>query len=260
MKKTPLYILSSIILILGSCNSSNTDQSKFMGLNGNIESIMEKRYKAEEKFGNAIQDTNVDNAIEYIFDNNGNLIKQIGYSGDGDPDYYLSNEYDGNNILIESNSYYVYSKEGDRMFETTTSLINKDGNRYTYSRNRMGLDSEIEKDTIIEIHEGKHITQTENRGGVLYRTDKILDDSERVIEQKTISTDDNKLTNHMIYTFKDGVLTQIIEKLPMNPDKEQIVYDFVYNEKDKRQNWTKLTSKKDGITDYIVERTIKYRD
>lgn len=249
------YIGIVAMIVMCSCGNSNKKQ-KYMGLHGEVISIFDKKYDAKEKFKEIIKDDKIDEATEYRFNDNGNLAKIIYYSSDGTPLITIEQEYDNNSNLLKSYKYVTYSSEDKKRDEEITELIN------TYDNCRVLVryynESKDEKDTIIE-NRNKNVINTEV---IRYDKTKIksssdLDRNSNIVSYKSFYNEELNSEGYIQYEGNDMI--EHIVKLPLNPDREQIIYTYKYPKRDEKENWVEKVEYKDGVAVSLIERKIEYK-
>lgn len=120
MNKIAITLIS--VLLFWGCSTSNNSSEKFLGLNGNIESIKDTEYSAEEKFGEVVLDE-IEEVIVYKFDKAGNTIKQTTYDEDGNAEYtyeatFENNEWTGSSYKW-AGSMRFFSNSSQRLVSKT---------------------------------------------------------------------------------------------------------------------------------------------
>lgn len=239
------------------CSNKESDL-KFMGLNGDVESYMDKKYNAKEKYRDVIKDEKVDEVIEHYFDENGNNVKYIYYSSDGTPFIIIEQKFDKNDVMIESRNYTNDSFETEKSRDNClTQLINQNNDELTYIS--FYTSEPNIQDTIYSKRNDKSLTQKRvTRYGVYL--DSIFFDNNKVIINKTYDEKDGSLVDLIYFEYKDGLLYKVKNKVPMNPDREEVIYTYEYSKFDNKHNWIEMIERKDDVVTSITERSIKYRN
>ena len=127
MKK---FVVMITAFILVGCNSNEENHLADMNLKGNIKSVKEIHFDGREKFGEFVKE-DWKYTIEYIFNENGNLIERNSYYS---PENMIRDKikflYNNNNEILEENKYdsdgnlvstekYSYDNSGKKIRKTS---------------------------------------------------------------------------------------------------------------------------------------------
>lgn len=229
-----------------------------MGLNGSIESVMDKKYEADEKFGEAVKSENIIEAIEYRLDEKGNIERQIHYSDNGNPYLTLSNEYnEQGRIVLTRIISAVYIDGRNDGGERVSELIREDGDNYIYIQ--YYTDKPNDTDTINVIHEKRLVSSIiKKHNGDIRKEVANLDSKGNTVGIKILNNDILVHERSMKYNKSD--LIESIDKVPMNPDRDQIVYTYKYTKRDVKGNWIERIEYEDNEAEYVTVREIIYKD
>lgn len=218
MKKMSFLIV--LIFAFLSCTSKHpiNETIKYNGLKGKVESYKLITYEAEEKFGEAIIG-DISSMIKYEFNDDGYLIGQTEYDDDGDVEYALTQEYEGNKLI------------------SVTSI----SHRY------FGADTTIEK---IEKGKGyqKQINMKDEGDFV------IIQEDENDSYHNIMRDQDNNL---IVEFFYDKNLHLIKDKQYYHNDLHRIT-TYEYDEKGWMTKLEQTAYRDDGEKDYLITHTYKY--
>ena len=229
MKK--LIFVITVIFLLMSCKEKGgiNNSLNSMNMKGNVKSITERRFNAEEKEGEIVKGKKVKsyNALTALyFDEEGNIIEKIHY---------------GQGSSIKLKTAYIYDEAG--------KLIESDG-EYENGRTEKSTYKTDEKGNIIE----ENSFLDSSLVSISYKT---YDEYGNMIKEKTLKADGTQ-ESHIVYTYDKK--RNIIEQIFLTIDGRNVSSTYRYEYKfDNEENWVwQLESDSYGKPYLITEREIEY--
>ncbi|MDO5665587.1 MAG: hypothetical protein Q4G63_10075 [Bacteroidia bacterium] len=256
---------NAIFLIIISFLFFSCKQGRNSELKGNVESIKESEYRADEKFGEPIREE-LDHVLVYDYDEHNNKVKEIAYDNDGDESYHAEYTYNKKNEIVFLERIYTKDFMMNVLAKDTT---------YYYSNLIKTTEEWISRELLIT----KDITDD----GVVTDTTKIdLDKNGNPFKHTHRNSHGSTSVTLFTYT-KKGDLTEK-KWLGYGEDVEQwerheydknrllvktnILYSrgsasndsIIYEYKlDDKSNWIERVKKENGKVSQITEREITYR-
>ena len=237
--KTHIILAIGTIMILASCSSPKAQ--KFMGLNGSLERIKDSKYEAVEKFGEA-QQGDLDEVIIYEFDKNGNNTKYATYNHWGDCLFSSKFTYENGECVLQEtkNSYSGNYK---------TELISRQGNVRIFEQA-----SEQDTVKIEETTSKRYLCFNTYASDYKMKEEVWTDNKNNVIERKV--TRDEVI----VYWVKSKFEGNNEVKAEYLDENNKGIWTYSYGDYDKKRNWTKKISYKDGVLESVTIREITYRE
>ena len=197
MKKIILILFVSITFY--SCDKKNSLSE--LNLKGNVESVVESTYEAEEKFGD-IEKDEFEYSFKQEFNEDGNKFEETWYDEEGELTSKWKFEYDDDGNQIEETQYkeegelaarwkYKYDDDGNLVEETWYYEEGELPDKYEYKYDDDGNDIEMKltyyirdkKTTVIFTYEYEEYDKKGNwTKKIIYRDDEPYEIEERDIE------------------------------------------------------------------------------
>jgi len=229
MKK--LIFVITVIFLLMSCKEKGGINNSLISMNlkGNVKSITERRFNAEEKKGKIVKEEKVksyNSLTALYFDKEGNIIEKI---------YY------GQGSSIKLKTVYIYDEAG--------KLIESEGG-YKSGRTEKSIYKTDEKGNVIE----ENIFLDSSLVSISYKT---YDECGNMIKEKTLKADGTQ-ESHIVYTYDKK--RNIIEYKFLTTDGRNVSSTYRYEYKfDSKENWVwRLKYDSYGEPYLITEREIEY--
>lgn len=239
-----ITLVVAFIALVVAC-SKEKKSTKYMGLNGKIETIKDTIYEADEKFGEAIPG-DISSVEINTFDNDGNLVKYASYDADGSIKICLEYVYiNGEFTQSTYRNYYNNEKVIHKLIE----IIN-DKAKYETTRGETTTISE----TITRKSKNKVNHTTSYKDEAAQEDEIWTDNNGNIVERKITKGDEIKFWSKSKFNDKNNEIEQINLS---NGNKE--ITTFHYDEYDEKDNWTKKVVFIDGEAESIITREIKYK-
>jgi hypothetical protein len=246
MKK--ILLLFYLVVFMGCSDGGDI---KYGGIKGEPKSVMEKKYDVTIKFDD-IMKNDIDEAVKYVYDERGFLTNILFYSSSGEVEREILRESGKNGVEIKSETYYTRYGKREKASESELLNINQNKREYSIMSNWLG---EKRTDTVVIEILDKNTEKHENSTHItIIKTNK----DGKMVENNTTFKENNELTDQNFFKYKNGDNVEWIEKLPMNPDREQIIHTYKYTEYDNKGNWIERIEFEDEKAVHITVREIEY--
>lgn len=271
------YVVLFPILILMGCKPEVSDRTD-MNLKGDVKSLWERRYVAEDVYGVA-QKGKLISSVKCLFNKRGQMTATYWFNSDGDTIQRVIHIYDEKGVLTQKQMYgdfakldfvskYKYDEKGrvveildldpeDFMIKNTVKQYNDDNLIETtleYDKKENLVQKTIVQKNKEDLPKEVKIYNAE-RELVNYRQE-VYNEKKNLTEFIVYAPDEVTVMLHSKFTYDRGGNLTSIEATGENNEpfeKEENVYQF-----DKNTNWIYQGHYVDGQIKELTDRVIEY--